>query len=97
MCRYIKFEGACTRCTEKQIWEDLSQKLSCLEAKNNGSFGKCGRGIFVEPHSFDQECQRCIDEDEGVGDLGVYDVRPVTDKRKPADETAPSTAKKQRT
>lgn len=97
MCRHIKFEGACTRCTEKQIWEDLSQKLYCLDAKNDGTFGHCYRGIFVESHSFDQECQRCIYQDEGIGDLGVYDVRPVADKRKPAEETAPATAKKQRT
>lgn len=96
MCRYIKFEGSCSHYGEKQIWEDLSQRLSYLKAKNNEHFGNYAHSIFVEPHAFDQECQRCIDEDEGFGDLGVHGVRSVNDKRKPADEIASSSAKKQR-
>ncbi|CAM1509348.1 Fc.00g030870.m01.CDS01 [Cosmosporella sp. VM-42] len=69
MCRMIVFLGACTRCGENYTWTDLSQELSCLEAKNRGAFGECSRGINLEEHSFDQECDRCADEDEGIGDL----------------------------
>ncbi|TFA97604.1 hypothetical protein CCMA1212_006130 [Trichoderma ghanense] len=70
MCRLVIFSGTCTKCGEDQIWEELSQELSCLEAKNNGNFGDCSNGVFQERHQFDQECDRCTEEDEGVGDVG---------------------------
>lgn len=70
MCRVILFGGTCTRCGEVQNWEDLAQQLSCLEAKNNGVFGECSVGIYAEQHEFDQECDRCTEEDEGIGDVG---------------------------
>lgn len=69
MCRLIIFSGTCTRCGDAQTWHDLSQELSCLEAKNEGTFGDCSRGINVDERDFDQECDRCADEDEGIGDL----------------------------
>ncbi|KAK7403453.1 hypothetical protein QQX98_010774 [Neonectria punicea] len=69
MCRMVVFLGACTRCGDAQTWTDLTQELSCLEAKNNGGFGECSRGILVEEHDFDQECQACSEEDEGIGDV----------------------------
>ncbi|RSL92075.1 hypothetical protein CDV31_015319 [Fusarium ambrosium] len=69
MCRMVVFEGICTRCGTPQTWTDLTQELSCLEAKNKGYFGECSRGIHVEEHDFDQECNTCADEDEGIGDL----------------------------
>ncbi|EEU42787.1 hypothetical protein NCS52_01078400 [Fusarium sp. LHS14.1] len=69
MCRMVVFEGLCTRCGTPQTWTDLTQELSCLEAKNKGCFGQCSRGIHVEEHDFDQECNTCADEDEGIGDL----------------------------
>lgn len=65
----IVFAGTCTRCEENHTWDDLTQPLSCLEAKNNGEFGGCSRGVFVEEHGFDQECDRCADMDEGIADL----------------------------
>ncbi|KAH0495500.1 hypothetical protein TgHK011_009046 [Trichoderma gracile] len=70
MCRLVIFSGTCTKCGEEQIWEELSQELSCLQAKNNGTFGDCSNGVFQERHHFDQECDRCTEEDEGVGDVG---------------------------
>lgn len=70
MCRLVTFAGSCTRCGEAQLWDDLNQQLWCLEAKNGGIFGDCSKGIFPEQHSFDQECDRCTDEDEGLGDVG---------------------------
>lgn len=69
MCRLIVFSGTCTRCGDAQTWLDLSQELSCLEAKNEGTFGDCSRGINIDERDFDQECDRCADEDEGIGDL----------------------------
>lgn len=69
MCRMVVFAGTCTRCGDAQTWTDLTQELSCLEAKNKGCFGECTKGILVEEHDFDQECQTCSEEDEGIGDL----------------------------
>ncbi|CAJ2510867.1 Uu.00g064920.m01.CDS01 [Anthostomella pinea] len=68
MCRLMVFSGTCTKCGGAQTWDDLTQELSCLEAKNAGAFGECDGGISVEEHSFDQECDTCADEDEGFGD-----------------------------
>ncbi|KAH6605011.1 hypothetical protein Trco_006718 [Trichoderma cornu-damae] len=70
MCRLVIFSGTCTKCGEAQIWEELTQELSCLEAKNNGVFGDCSNGVFQERHQFDQECDECTEEDEGIGDVG---------------------------
>lgn len=69
MCREVVFAGTCTRCGESQTWRDLTQELSCLEAKNNCGFGQCSNGVYEERHDFDQECDRCAEEDEGIGDL----------------------------
>lgn len=69
MCRIVLFSGTCTRCDNRFTWDDLSQELSCLEAKNTGVFGECRRGIQKEEHEFDQECPTCEEEsnaDEGV-------------------------------
>jgi hypothetical protein len=33
------------------------------------AFGECRRGVSVEQHSFDQECDACADEDEGVAGM----------------------------
>lgn len=95
MCRLLIFTGSCTRCGESQTWEDLSQELACLEAKNAGSFGQCQAGIFAEQHEFDQECDRCSEEDEGVGDVGDDESYGAPEKRS-ADGDATSNRKKQR-
>ena len=67
MCRMLVFAGTCTRCEGQFTWDDLTQELWCLEAKNEDIFGQCSRGVQVERHAFDQECDRCEDEDEGLG------------------------------
>ncbi|KAJ0322819.1 hypothetical protein COL5a_008646 [Colletotrichum fioriniae] len=74
MCRLVLFAGTCTRCNESLTWADLSQQLSCLEAKNADKFGSCRRGVDVETHAFDQECDACAGEDEGVAgmDFAAY-------------------------
>lgn len=69
MCRLVLFAGTCTRCGESLTWADLSQQLSCLEAKNADVFGGCRRGVDVETHAFDQECDSCAGEDEGVAGM----------------------------
>ncbi|TIC95972.1 hypothetical protein CH35J_008245 [Colletotrichum higginsianum] len=69
MCRLVLFAGTCVRCNESLTWADLSQHLSCLEAKNADSFGGCRRGVDVETHPFDQECDACAGEDEGVAGM----------------------------
>ncbi|KAM0415678.1 hypothetical protein ACHAPT_013378 [Fusarium lateritium] len=108
MCRMVVFEGLCTRCGSPQTWTDLTQELSCLEAKNKGWFGECKRGIYVEEHSFDQECSTCADEDEGIGDLDVppvgtfhhqHTVNPNQSNpaKRGATEDAGEASKKQRT
>ncbi|KAK3396801.1 hypothetical protein B0T20DRAFT_508042 [Sordaria brevicollis] len=64
MCRQILFSGTCPQCTEHFIWQDLSQELSCLEAKNTGVFGQCAFGVQTEEHRFDQECEPCAADNE---------------------------------
>jgi hypothetical protein len=59
MCRMVVFCGTCMRCGQAFTWDELSQQLWCLDAKNAGVFGACRRGIQVETHPFDQECDRC--------------------------------------
>ncbi|KAB5585221.1 hypothetical protein GE09DRAFT_1180567 [Coniochaeta sp. 2T2.1] len=69
MCRMVVFMGTCPRCAGEFTWEELSQQLSCLEAKNVGGFGECRRGANYEYHTFDQDCPTCtaeLNEDEGV-------------------------------
>jgi hypothetical protein len=70
------FRGHCTYCGSAQTWVDLTQELSCLDAKNMGWFGGCERGILVEEHSFNQECPTCHEEDEGVGGLDDDHLMP---------------------
>ncbi|KAB5528040.1 hypothetical protein GE09DRAFT_412126 [Coniochaeta sp. 2T2.1] len=69
MCRMVVFMGTCPRCAGEFTWEELSQQLSCLEAKNVGGFGECRGGANYEYHTFDQDCPSCtaeLNEDEGV-------------------------------
>ncbi|KAK1984467.1 hypothetical protein LZ30DRAFT_747844 [Colletotrichum cereale] len=73
MCRLVLFAGTCTRCNESLTWAELSQQLSCLEAKNADSFGSCRRGVDTETHAFDQECDACAAEDEGVAGMEFGD------------------------
>ncbi|KAJ9418325.1 hypothetical protein QL093DRAFT_2383147, partial [Fusarium oxysporum] len=77
MCRMMIFRGHCTCCDQPQTWVDLTQELSCLEAKNNGWFGGCRRGILVEEHDFNQECPVCHEEDEGIGGLDESHIMPL--------------------
>ncbi|KFA80426.1 hypothetical protein S40288_07046 [Stachybotrys chartarum IBT 40288] len=89
MCRMVAFAGSCTRCKRSCTWDDLTQRLACLEAKNTDAFGSCRNGVFVEQHDFDQECDRCAEEDEGVGDVGdeeMYVGSVATRKRAAGDE-----------
>ncbi|PNY28190.1 Uncharacterized protein TCAP_01884 [Tolypocladium capitatum] len=103
MCRLLVFSGSCTRCGDSFTWDDLSQQLSCLEAKNNGVFGDCDNGVFAEHHAFDQECDRCAEEDEGVGDVGDDEIAAAeaaatpSGSRGTAEEETSSWRKKQRT
>ena len=72
MCRIICFNGICTTCAGRFVWSDLSQELSCLDAKNVGLFGHCKRGVQTEEHAFDQECDGCAalaGQDEGYVDM----------------------------
>lgn len=73
----LVFAGSCTRCGDAFTWSDLSQQLSCLEAKNKGTFGECNRGVAIEEHEFDQECDACASQDEGVGDLEDEDLSAI--------------------
>ncbi|RDA82330.1 hypothetical protein CP532_3710, partial [Ophiocordyceps camponoti-leonardi (nom. inval.)] len=99
MCRLVIFTGTCTRCGEEQTWEDLTQQLSCLEAKNNDAFGECERGVFTERHQFDQECDRCAEEDEGLGDVENEQSRlaSATPKRPAQSDETEGERKKQKT
>ncbi|KAG5990152.1 hypothetical protein E4U52_004891 [Claviceps spartinae] len=94
MCRILVFQGSCPRCGNSHTWDDLSQRLACLQSKNTGAFGQCQRGVFVEQHDFDQECDQCVEEDEGLGDVGE-DICSATLKRK-SDEEVEDQRKKQR-
>ncbi|KAK7744411.1 hypothetical protein SLS62_010201 [Diatrype stigma] len=69
MCRLVTFAGSCTRCGESYTWHELTQELSCLEAKNNDCFGSCSSGVEEAEHALDQECDGCEGEDEGVADV----------------------------
>ncbi|KAK1751149.1 hypothetical protein QBC47DRAFT_406403 [Echria macrotheca] len=92
MCRMILFGGRCPRCTGDFSWEDLTQHLSCLEAKNVGVFGHCRRGVQLEEHTFDQECDACqeatVEADEGYFDEDLAAVQTIQhhgmEKEKPA-------------
>ncbi|RKU39713.1 hypothetical protein DL546_000490 [Coniochaeta pulveracea] len=85
MCRHVEFSGCCTRCGGFFTWDDLSQSLSCLEAKNVGYFGGCRRGAMIETHTFDQECPPCAElsnHDEGVEVDTLVLPQPTSDKQK---------------
>jgi len=75
MCRLVVFKGTCPHCSKNFTWEELNQELSCLEAKNNGTFGMCNGGASVDEKDHDQECDACAAElyaDEGY-DGGMDD------------------------
>lgn len=91
------FVGACTKCHEQQNWEELSQALSCLEAKNNGAIGDCSKGVNIEQHKFDQECDRCTQEDEGLGGVGLYESPQRTEWKRSAQDSDSTAPKRQRT
>lgn len=102
MCRLLVFAGSCTRCGDSHTWDDLSQELSCLEAKNNGAFGECDGGVFAEQHAFDQECDRCAEEDEGVGDvdddeIAAAEAAAASSGKRGFEEETSSGRKKQKT
>ncbi|EXV04685.1 hypothetical protein X797_002367 [Metarhizium robertsii] len=94
MCRLLVFAGTCTRCGESQTWDDLGQQLACLQAKNAGCFGQCDPGIYAEQHPFDQECDRCTEEDEGIGDIS--DDTFMTPEKRAAETDVKSHRKKQK-
>jgi len=84
----VVFMGTCPRCAGEFTWEELSQQLSCLEAKNVGQFGECRRGVNYEYHTFDQDCPTCseeLNEDEGVD---VFDP-PVLDQSTQGYQSSP--------
>lgn len=84
----VGFTGTCPRCSGQFIWDELSQQLYCLEAKNVGVFGECKRGVNCEQHTFDQECATCaeeLNEDEGID---VFDP-PVVDQAVQGYQTNP--------
>ncbi|KAK4163041.1 hypothetical protein QBC43DRAFT_213916 [Cladorrhinum sp. PSN259] len=59
MCRKIVFCGTCTVCGKASDWDEYSQELPCLEAKNNGIFGQCKYGVDRDEKPHDQECVAC--------------------------------------
>ncbi|KAK4152562.1 hypothetical protein C8A00DRAFT_16136 [Chaetomidium leptoderma] len=76
MCRLVVFKGTCPQCSDAFTWDELTQELSCLEAKNNGEFGMCKEGASVDEKTHDQECDACaaaLEADEGY-DGGTDDV-----------------------
>jgi len=76
MCRLVVFKGTCPHCSETFTWEELNQELSCLEAKNNGTFGMCKEGALTDEKPHDQECDACaaeLEADEGY-DGGMDDA-----------------------
>ncbi|ROW06742.1 hypothetical protein VMCG_03992 [Cytospora schulzeri] len=59
MCRMVTFSGNCIRCGQYYTLPELEQRVSCLEAKNNGGFGDCRRGINMDQHDPALECSSC--------------------------------------
>ncbi|SCO49774.1 uncharacterized protein FFNC_12831 [Fusarium fujikuroi] len=94
MCRMMIFRGYCTCCDQPQTWVDLTQELSCLEAKNSGWFGGCRRGILVQEHDFNQECSVCHEEDEGVGGLDESHIMPFQQTSQTQTQTQSSLGKR---
>ncbi|KAL2160703.1 hypothetical protein VTH06DRAFT_899 [Thermothelomyces fergusii] len=94
MCRLVVFKGTCPHCSGTFIWKELSQQLSCLEAKNNGRFGTCKAGISVDEKDHDQECDPCAAElyaDEGYdGGMDENERLEVASTCWPASKKAPA-------
>ncbi|KUI59360.1 hypothetical protein VP1G_06610 [Cytospora mali] len=59
MCRMVIFSGKCIRCGQWYTLPELEQNVSCLEAKNNGGFGDCRRGVNMDQHDPALECSSC--------------------------------------
>lgn len=59
MCRMVIFSGLCIRCGASYTVPELAQSVSCLEAKNNGGFGDCRRGVNYDQHDPALECGPC--------------------------------------
>lgn len=59
MCRMVIFRGYCVRCGALYEVPELTQSVSCLEAKNNGTFGDCRRGVNYDQHDPGMECSPC--------------------------------------
>lgn len=59
MCRMVVFNGKCIRCGTYYTIPELEQRVSCLEAKNNGGFGDCHKGINLDEHDPAFECMAC--------------------------------------
>lgn len=59
MCRMVLFSGKCIRCGAYYNVPELQQSISCLEAKNNGGFGDCRRGVNYDQHDPGLECGPC--------------------------------------
>ncbi|KAH8778536.1 hypothetical protein F5883DRAFT_216190 [Diaporthe sp. PMI_573] len=59
MCRMVTFSGNCIRCGQYYSVPELEQSVSCLEAKNNGGFGDCRRGVNMDQHDPALECASC--------------------------------------
>ncbi|SPQ27097.1 c52c9910-d843-4e6f-a87e-e12fba58175a [Thermothielavioides terrestris] len=82
MCRKVVFSGTCPHCSGRFTWDELTQELSCLEAKNNGVFGLCKEGTVVDEKPHDQECDACaaeLEADEGY-DGGTEDALELAGK-----------------
>lgn len=59
MCRMVIFSGKCIRCGASYTVPELTQSVSCLEAKNNGGFGECSKGVNYDQHDPALECAPC--------------------------------------
>lgn len=55
----VVFSGRCIRCNASYTVAELEQRISCLEAKNNGAFGDCQRGVNYDQHDPGLECGPC--------------------------------------
>ncbi len=101
----LLFSGTCPRCSAWYQWHELQQELFCLEAKNNGFFGECRRGVHPEEHTFDQECEDCDAiqlVDEGVSGLddepaGIEATKTRKDSDRKPDQQQTNRNKRQRT
>lgn len=81
----VIFSGKCIRCGASYTVPELTQSVSCLEAKNNGGFGECSKGVNYDQHDPALECAPCSSA------LGIIDGN--SDDLTPAGSSASSSSR----